>query len=67
MRVFIAPAVLPFHYGICEPNRLGFLCEMNVYREKLSDDVGWLSVKCDRGKAVRDHSKYFDPLVVLLR
>ena len=62
MRVFMALAMLPYHYGIYESNRLGYLCEMNVYREKLSDDVGWLSGKCDKGKAECDHSEYLMPL-----
>lgn len=58
----MAPAMLPYHYGICESNKLGFLCGLNVHRENLPDDVGWLSVKCDKGRAECYHFEYSIPL-----
>lgn len=54
----MASVMLPHHYGICESNLLGFLCRMNVHRENLSDAVGGLSAKCDRGNAECQSPEY---------
>lgn len=58
MGFFMASVMLPYHYGICESNVLGFLCRMNVHAENMSDSVGGIARTSDRQNAECSSAEY---------